>query len=430
MENILILTYYYPPCKGVSAYRPLSWTKDFQKYGFNTSVITRHWNGDEKTWDEYLADNISEKETITYQNSKTIHLPYKKNGYIKLAEKKWVQKLGLSKLIYLLFAISGNFHREVDGYNCFKKCLYDELSKEKYKLIIVTSPPLNLIKLAVKANKKFNIPFVVDFQDSWNNMMLAENYNSNNKESFYNYIKELYLTKWLNKSLFITAVTPAFTPFIKRLTQKPVEIITNGFEKDAYLKNIKSSDTFFNISLMGTVHPIQDITMMLDGLNLFLRNKDPKKVKLNFIGLNSFPEIAKKITDVIPEIFITVSDRVSMEKSVELTLSAHVLLFPSYKGYKGYYTAKIFEYLGSGRNILMVPGNNDIVDDLILSTQTGKIANSEIEFAETLENWYIEWKNTGILQYHGIRKNIDFYSRENQNSILCDAIKKHLAYIY
>lgn len=429
MENILILTYYYHPCKGVSAYRPLSWTKDFQKYGFNTTVITRHWKGDEKQWDEYLADNISEKKTITYQNSKTIYLPYKKNRYIKLAEKKWVQTLGLSRLIYLLLAISGNFHREVDGYNCFKKCLYEELSKEKYKLIIVTSPPLNLIKLAVKANKKFNIPFVVDFQDSWNNMMLAENYKPDTKESFYNYIKELYLKKWLNKALFITAVTPAFTHFIKRLTKKPVEIITNGFEKDAYLNNIKSTDDFFNISLMGTVHPIQDITMMLDGLNLFLLDKDPKKVKLNFIGLNSFPEISKKITAVIPEIFTTVSDRVSIEKSVELTLSAHVLLFPSYKGYKGYYTAKIFEYLGSGRNILMVPGNNDIVDDLILSTQTGKIANSEKEFAEILEDWYSQWRNTGTLQYYGIRENIDFYSRENQNSILCDVIKKHLAYI-
>ena len=63
------------------------------------------------------------------------------------------------------------------------------LSKEKYKLIIVTSPPLNLIRLAYDLNKKFNIPFVVDFQDSWNNLMLAENYNPKIKEKFYNYFE-------------------------------------------------------------------------------------------------------------------------------------------------------------------------------------------------------------------------------------------------
>ncbi|MES2566584.1 MAG: hypothetical protein V4565_06945 [Bacteroidota bacterium] len=426
MENILILTYYYPPCTGVPAYRPFSWSKDFHKHGFNTTIITRHWNGNEKKWDEYLEDNYSESKIITNQNSKTIYLSYKKNKYLKLAEYKWVRKVGLSKLIYLFLTMSGNFHMDLDGYNCFKKCLYDELNKEKYKLIIVTSPPLNLIKLAFKANKKFNIPFVVDFQDSWNNLMLADNYKPNAKERFYNYFKELYLKKWLKKSLFITAVTPAFTKFIKRLTLKSVEIITNGFEKDVYLKNIKSSSTFFNISLMGTVHPIQDISMMLGGLNLFLVDKNPELVKLNFIGLNSFPGISKKIRMALPEKFIYTSDRVSMEESVELTLAAHVLLFPSYKGYKGYYTAKIFEYLGARRNILMIPGNNDIVDDLIHSTLAGKITNSEKEFADTLEDWYTEWKRTGNLLYHGIGDKINFFTRENQVHLLCETIKKKL----
>jgi hypothetical protein len=426
MENILILTYYYPPCIGVPAYRPFSWSKDFHQHGFNTTIITRHWNGNEKKWDEYLEENLSESKTITNQNSKTIYLSYKKNKYLKLAENKWIKKMGISKLIYLFLTISGNFQVELDGFNCFKECLYNELKKEKYKLIIVTSPPLNLIKLAYKANKKFNIPFVVDFQDSWNNMILAENYKPTTKELFYNYLKEFYLKKWLKKSLFITAVTPAFNAFVKRLTHSPIEIITNGFEKNAYIKNIKPIDTFFNISLMGTVHPIQDISMMLEGLNLFLKDKNSDNIQLNFIGLNSFPEISKKIRAALPEKFIYATDRVSMEESVELTLAANVLLFPSYKGYKGYYTAKIFEYLGSGRNILMVPGNNDVVDDLILSTQTGKIANSDKEFAEVLENWYTEWKNTGTILYHGIRENIDFYSRENQNQLLCAAIKKHL----
>lgn len=427
MRNILILTYYYPPCTGVPAYRPASWPKDFNMQGFNTTVITRHWNGDEKIWEQYLGENHNKIEVQTGENSKTIYLPYKKNRTLQLAEKTWIKKLGLSKAIYLFLTLSGNFQKELDAYTCFKEYLFELLSNEKYALIIVTSPPLNLIRLAFEANKKFNIPFVVDFQDSWNNFMLGENYQPGAKEKFYNYFKELYLRKWLKRSLFVTAVTPAFTNFIKRITTRPVEIITNGFERGAYTGDAKPAGPFFNISLMGTVHPIQDISMMLQGLNLFLQDKGPEHVRLNFIGLDAFPEISKKIRAALPESFIHTSGRVSMAESVKLTQAAHVLLFPSYKGYKGYYTAKIFEYLGAKRNILMVPGNNDIVDELILKTKAGKIANSEKEFAALLNNWYLELKETGTIRYHGIDENIDFYSRENQNRLLCEAINKHLA---
>lgn len=427
MSNILILTYYYPPCIGVPAYRPLSWSKDFSENGFNTTVITRHWNGDEKTWDQFLAENLNEVKTVNEPHSKTIYLPYKKNKALQLAEIKWIQRTRLSKLIHLFLTVSGHFQKELDAYSTFKECLFEQLNKEKYSLIIVTSPPLNLVKLAFEANKKFGVPFVVDFQDSWNNLMLADHYTPGTREKFYNYFKELYLRKWLRRSLFITAVTPAFTSFIRKITTRPVEIITNGFERNAYPENAGSSGFPFNISLMGTVHPIQDITIMLEGLNLFLQDKDPEHVKLNFIGLEAFLEISKKIKAALPQRFLYVSGRVSMAESVKLTLAAHVLLFPSYKGYKGYYTAKIFEYLGARRNILMVPGTRDIVDELILKTQAGKIANSAKEFAAVLENWYLELTETGTIKYHGINENIDFFSRENQNRLLCEAIKKHLA---
>ena len=128
----------------------------------------------------------------------------------------------------------------------------------------------------------------------------------------------------------------------------------------------------------------------------------------------------------LPKNFLHISPRVNKAEAIEHTLTSNVLIFPSYKGYKDYYTAKIFEYLGSERNIIMVPGNNDLVDDLILKTQAGKIANSGKEFVKILDNWYMEWKTTGTIKYHGIKENINFFSRENQTKLFCEAIKKHL----
>ncbi|MDF2450175.1 MAG: hypothetical protein K0R26_2679 [Bacteroidota bacterium] len=425
MENILILAYYYAPCRGVAAYRPSSWAKDFQKHNFKTTTITRQWEGNENVWTDYQKELDWDIKIVNENNSKTIYLPYRKNKYLMLSEKKWMRLLGFNKLIHLFLTITGNFQPEVDAYACFKEYLFKHLQNEKYKVIIVTSPPLNILKLAVAVNKEFKIPFIVDFQDSWNNLMLSENYNPCRKEKFYNSMKLWYLQKWLSKVSFIITVTPSIADLIEKVTEKPVRIITNGFEKEKYTTTpVKATNSYFNISLMGTVHPIQDITMMLKGLNLFLNGKDPELVRVNFIGLNSVPESSRKVKAALPDKFVYISDRVSMDESVEMTLAANILLFPCYKGYKDYYTAKIFEYLGAGRNILMVPGNNDIVDDLILRTGTGKIANSEEEFAAILEKWYIEWKSTGSVEYRGLRENIDFYSRENQNDLFCDLIKK------
>lgn len=424
MENILILTYYFPPCIGVPSYRPSSWTKDFKKHNFKTTVITRQWKGNERIWTDFLRESNSEIKIFNEDNSTTVYLPYRKNKWLLLSEKKWIRFFGLNKFIHFLLAISGNFQTEIDANSCFKDYLFNHLQNEQYKLIIVTSPPLNLIKLAVTVKEKFNIPFIVDFQDSWNNLMLAKNYNPGVKEKFYNFIKQKYLKKWLNKASLIITVTPSIADLIRKLTKSRIEIITNGFEKEKYTTStIKKDNSIFNVSLMGTVHPMQGISMMLEGLKLFLKDKASHLVRLNFIGINSFPEISQKVRMIIPNEFLFISDRVSMDESVKLTLAADVLLFPSYFGYKGYYTAKIFEYLGAGRNILMVPGNNDIVDKLILETQSGKIAYSEKEFAEILEKWYIEWKNTGTIKYHGITRKIDYFKRENQNGILCNLIR-------
>lgn len=428
MENILILSYYYPPCKGVSAYRPLSWAKDFHKFGFKPTIITRKWKGQENKWEDYLEEAAGEVEIIETVNSKIIYLPYKRNRYLKLAEKKWIKCIYFNKLIFFYLAVIGKFQLEIDAYTCFKDYLFNHLKNEHYKLIIVSTPPLNSIRLVYEAHKKFNIPFVIDFQDSWNNLILAENYSPGIKEKFYNFLRRMYLRRWLKPSLFNITVTPAIGDMIKKINAKPVKIITNGFEPDAYLsKSINPSSQLFNISVMGTIHPMQDISIMIDGLNLFLKDCDSEKVRLNFIGLDSFPEMSKYVKEVLPNKFLSISARVSMEEAVEQTLASNILLFPSYKGYKGYYTAKIFEYLGAGRNILMVPGNNDIVDDLIKKTNSGKIANSPEEFKEILLTWYKEWQTSGTIKYYGIKDSINQYTRENQNRLLCEAIKEYIS---
>ena len=419
-SNILILSYYYPPCTGVAAYRPLSWAKDFHQHGYHPTILSRHWNGKENNWADYLKENKQKVSVSSEENARIIRLPYKQHLLIKLAENRWSRLFMISKLIYFWMAIVGKIHAEVDAEGCFEKYLDQHLQTEKYAFLVVTSPPLNIIRLAYKMNKKHKIPYVVDFRDSWNNLLLGEKYKPSVKENFYNNLKEYYLKKWLKKSTFLITVTPAIEQLLAKISSKPVEIITNGFQLEAYRhSNSKPSTSVFTVSVIGTIHPMQDISMMLSGLNLFLKNKDPNTVRINFVGLESSPEMAVLVRNSLPSNFITISPRVTKKEAIALTLEANILLFPSYKGYKDYFTAKIFEYIGAERNILMVPGNHDLVDALLIKTKTGKIAYSEMEFNLIMEEWLTEWKETGTLLYHGKKEEITYYSRENQTALLC-----------
>src|SRR6185369_10495823 len=127
MKRVLVLTYYYPPCKGVPSYRPYSWSLDFPRLGFATTVITRHWTGSETKWEEYLGENSSPPQTISDQNSKTIYLPYKKNRFVAKSEKIPMRKTGLSKFLHFYMTVKGDFQPDIDAYNCFANAAEAEL---------------------------------------------------------------------------------------------------------------------------------------------------------------------------------------------------------------------------------------------------------------------------------------------------------------
>lgn len=91
-------------------------------------------------------------------------------------------------------------------------------------------------------------------------------------------------------------------------------------------------------------------------------------------------------------------------------------------GYKGMYSGKIFEYLGLKKNIIIAPGDNDVIDNLIQKTKSGISANSKEEITSYILSKYNEWKTNPQIKYDGV--NTEQYSRENQNKKIITALKK------
>ena len=106
--------------------------------------------------------------------------------------------------------------------------------------------------------------------------------------------------------------------------------------------------------------------------------------------------------------------------------NAQILVFPGFPEVPGNYTGKIFEYLGSRRNILLVPSDKSVVADLITKTKAGQIVDSSDEVSAYLADKFDEWQQNGHCSYHGVRSETEQYSRGSQTAKLAYLIKQAL----
>lgn len=412
-RKVLILSYYFPPCNFIGANRPKSWVENFAAYGLYPTVVTRHWSGNENLWTDYHADNDKNVEIEKHPSHTVIRLPYVQNIRSPFIRKVLKVRI-LSKIYHLYLNVSGQLHSEVNGRQCFRKFLFGHLKNHKYDCIIVTTPPLNLVRLGHELKETFDIPWVADFRDLWDNHLLNSGYKRSVRDKLLNIIIEWHLKRWLKNVNLCISVSQPLTEMLGKVTLSPTLAVTNGFEKNLFAEIGKTELSKFTVTLIGTLYPAQKPDVLFKGINLFLSDKKPEKVVFNFIGTAAIPSVEKIIKERLPESFIQVTGRISREKALWYTVNSHVLFYAGWTGYRGIYSTKIFEYLGSGNNILISPGDNDVIDQLIKTTRAGKIGNSELEVRDILEAWYKEWEEKGCLKYSGIKPEIQKYTRENQ----------------
>lgn len=424
MKRALIISYYFPPYNGVPGWRPYSWSKHFHKNGIYPTVITRHWDGNENNWIDSLKESNNPLITEKTDEATVLFLPYQHSLLKKFSDITWFKKIpGLSKMYYLFLMLFGRLSIEIDAFYSFKKFLATYMQTHSFDIVIVSAPPHNLVRLGYFIKKKYNIPFVVDFRDIWDNHELKDNYKPNINTRIKNVITKFYMSRWLKKAEFVITVSSSLAKKIRTITKKEVREVTNGFEEELFIhKETKPSTSVFTVSIIGTLYPQQDISIIIDGLNKFIASTGAKKVKLNFIGIEAIDEISQEIKNKLVKECVFTTQRLSREEAIEYTLTSHVLLYAGWKNYQGIYSGKIFDYLGAKRNILIAPGDNDVIDSIVTKSNAGKIAHTVDDFYSILMQWFNEWETSGTLSYQGNQEVINYYTRENQTKIFAEYI--------
>lgn len=427
MKKILIASYYLPPCNMISAGRAQSFADNFHKHGLFPIIVTRHWQGDEISTEGYESENLAPPLVTEHEGYRLIQLPYRKQ-LNKPYQRAILKTTAGKRLLYTALYASGTVNPKCNAYACFKDYLVSYLSTDPVDYILATGFPMNTIRLGAYLSNKFSKPFIADFRDLWDNDLLSKTSVPSTAKRLQNFFYEHYLRRWLVPARLITGVSQPIVDEAKRLAPHTKGmVVTNGFEAKLFAdlrRNIPQRSDKFVFSVIGTLHPNQNLSVMLYGLTLFLGNKDLDEIELNFIGTATIAEVGELIASKLPAICLNITGRVPRSDALEVMLSSHVLFHAGWPGHSGIASGKLYEYLGAHRNILIAPNDHGVMEKIVTETNAGKLADTAEEFASIMNDWFSEWTVKRKLEYFGDDEKIAGYAREEQAKNLALEILK------
>jgi glycosyltransferase involved in cell wall biosynthesis len=408
MKNVLMLTYMFYPCNHIASLRTAKTAKYLPEYGWNPLIVCPKWTKENSRYfDEELVADFERSnvlETVDYNNN------LQHNCLQKLVAKcrshpdpRVLAARTLRRFCLGLEKQPPEFYYGAVGF------LRKYLRHNEIHCVWATEPVCYSIAGWIK--EKFDIPWVADFRDIYDQKVLPEHRRGQA------YLKRVE-PKMISSADAVVTVSEHLRNVLESRHNKPVHVITNGFDPSDYDGEIQQNKDIFNIVYTGKIKfPLSDPTLLFQALTHLTKagKIDPARVRVSFYGTESEHALDKLIRDnpALGDV-VEVFPRVSFRESVRIQRHASILLLLAYSGQKGIMTGKIFEYLGARRPILCIPGDNDCVDALLQETRAGVICRTAEETAAQILGWYEEWRQTGTILYSALNEEIMKYSREKQ----------------
>lgn len=427
MKKILIISYHSLPYDLIASYRANAYLKHFKSFGLEPTLLT-HFMG----MKEHSNASVEEFE---YGN--VIRVPIKKSrlGIITGFIEKFALINRLSIFLRWMLGYLDARPEDIDSYFSLKSFCFSDLNIYQFDVVLGIFSPHHHLRLCYKLHKKFKIPYVLDFRDLWDNRIMKESYSPTFIEGLQDLITKNYWSRWLNSAIFFTATSEPWKLKTETITKTTGYVITNGFDAEEFHDNVKSEEEEFCVVHAGSLYQHQELNTFLEGVERFLNIVKPNNMKVKFIGANRSGGLKNKsvslmnnpieiIRQYLPQSICDISPRMTKRDTIVEMEKSQILLFFGHSSIKGWYSGKIFDYLGAKRNILLVPNDNGVVGDMIRKTKSGHAANTSEEVFLSLKKYYCEWKEKGYINYYGNHEVIKMYSRELQTRTLANLINK------
>ncbi len=425
MKKILIISYYFPPAGGPGVQRWLKFVKYLPDFGIQPIVYIPE-NPTYPIVDENLVSEIPENVTIIKHK---IFEPYQiasifsskktkkiSSGIIPNAKKQTVLERFLLWIRGNLFIPDARFFWVKPSVKYLTKYITDN----QIDTIITTGPPHSLHLIGLELKQRLGIKWFADFRDPWTTI----GYHKALKLSEYAAKKHKNLEyKVLNSADTIIVTSKTTKTEFEAITNKPIVVITNGFDVENTEK--QPLDSKFSLAHIGSFLSQRNPKNLWECLSeLLIENQGFKdNFELKLIGAVS-EEVLKTITAFGLKKYLNNLGYLSHKEAVEHQKKSQVLLLIEIDSQEtmSIIPGKLFEYMVSSRPIIAIGPQDSDFAEIITTTNTGVFFNyTEKNKLKALILDYYNQYLQGKLQANGV--GIEQYSRRNLTEKLSFLIK-------
>ena len=415
MKKVLIITYYWPPAGGPGVQRWLKFVKYLPDFNIEPIVYIPE-NPTYPILDFGLKSEIPKGCTIlkhkiiepytwasifSKQNTKGIS-----SGIIPNQKKQTlIQKV--------LLWIRGNVFipdARVLWVNPSVKYLSKYIKDNHIDTIITTGPPHSLHLIGLKLKVKTNIKWIADFRDPWTTI----GYQKALKLSNYAQKKHKKLEfQVLNTADTIIVTSPTTKVEFQNITNKPIEVITNGYD----LENTESVilDQKFSLAHIGSFLSDRNPIILWEILHELILEIPEFK---NYLQLKLIGKVSEEVLDAISKFkldkYVLNLGYLSHQEAMEHQRKSQVLLLIEIDSpaTKSIIPGKLFEYIISKRPILGIGPKDADFAKIVQETNTGFFFNyTEKERLKVqISDFYNLYLNQNLVVFP---VNLEQYSRRN-----------------
>ena len=408
--KVLILCSDFPPINSIGAERPYSWYKYFKDLNIDPVVITKNWNSNGSI--DFASVGAQRKEqsddygtVIRSASHKTPSLWFRSIFGSRFA----VIRKSFTFLEQLLSFHLSFFDQHYGIYKEAKKYLKDN----KIDAVITTVAPFILFKYGYRLKYKYKIKWIADYRDGW-----YLNHGNSLRHNVFRILERSKELKYTKRCDLVTTVDPELSTRLENHINAKVQVVYNGFwEFYSSKSKTEANDSKLILNHTGTLTNGQRIEVLLDTL-VHLKKEgqiEQKDISLNLIGLEHFPNQINRIEKYQKELkgILKTTPRLKAEEATELNLKADFLINFTDSNLSAIY-AKTYNYIACKKPILVIPGDQGLLDELVNENKLGIVLNSQKE----IENFILE-RN---LNFEPKTENLNFFTRKNQTTIFARMI--------
>ena len=420
-NKALLISYYFPPMGMGGTQRAAKFAKYLPKYDWEPIVITV------KDVHYYAQDNTLLKEVEHVSIIRTESLDplrllarFRKNK--ELPTNKISAKSSKS-ILNILNIYIGNWFLIPDSkilWVPFAVITAIKLIKlHKINIIFTTSPPHSAHFVGLITKMFTSVKWIADFRDDWTGG------ESQPCPTVIHTIINKFLEKIvLKKADHIVGMCDHLTNILKikssTYTNK-FSTIMNGYDSEDFLPLLNTPlNKKFTITHCGSISKVSDPEPFLKAISILFKEKSylTNQINIQFIGADIFGNLDRILHKYDLSHIIKPIKYLPHNEALSKTMSSHMLLLTILKkSDEEIITGKIFEYLASGKFILLITSNG-YTAKLVQKLQKGIIIDPED--SQGLKNSilkFYEMYQAGRL-FSGKPLSVSQFDRENQTKTL------------